>query len=233
MSGLYPLSRLQCSSHRADRHRRVLGRILRGDDAKRPRRLHAYRSGHGFVCYPLIQPDISFERSRVTVTVPIDSAVYQGARITDREVTVYGNVSESEWVADSYRAMIDDPAQDTLYRNLTDAFRKIRDENNLSDDEYLELMATYVQSFPYVNIPGNLVKFPIETVMEKSGTCEDRSLLLAGLLSHEGYRVALFSFGPESHGSRYRVEHLSLQKYRVCLPRDHELLVCRCPNQKT
>ena len=139
-----------------------------------------------------------FESATVTITVPVDASVYDGAKNTDKSVSIYGNVSESTWVSDSFRAMVDDPAQDQLYDDLTGQFRNIKEQQGLSDDEYLELMAAYTQSFTYVST-GSPAKFPVETVVDGTGDCADRSLLLAGLLSHEGYRVALFVFSPEAH----------------------------------
>jgi hypothetical protein len=72
--------------------------------------------------------------------------------------------------------------------------------DSLDDDEYLELMAVAVQSLPY-ETNGTLTapKFPIETYVDGRGDCDDKSLLLAGLLAREGYSVALFYFKPESH----------------------------------
>jgi hypothetical protein len=140
-----------------------------------------------------------FEQAMVEITVPINNSVYQGARQADQEITVYGNVPENIWRADSYRAMITDPAQDEFYHDLTGELNKIRVSKNLSDDEYLELMVIYVQSLQYESNTINPAKYPIETVMDGAGDCEDKCLLLAGLLSHEGYRVALFSFDPEDH----------------------------------
>lgn len=140
-----------------------------------------------------------FEQSSVTITVPVDASLYEGARVTDKSVSIYGNVSETVWITDSYRAMVTDPAQDQFYNDLTGEFRNVRDQRNLTSDEYLELMAVYAQSLTYVTSPDNRAKFPVETVVDGNGDCDDKSLLLAGLLSHEGYRVALISFGPEAH----------------------------------
>jgi hypothetical protein len=95
--------------------------------------------------------------------------------------------------------MINDAAQDPLYSDLTARFRKIRDDQKLSSDEYLELMAAYTQSLTYETTPDNPAKFPVETVVDGTGDCDDKSLLLAGLLSHEGYNVSLLSFSPEAH----------------------------------
>ena len=72
-------------------------------------------------------------------------------------------------------------------------------EQHLTDNEYVELMMAYVQSLTYVTKPDNPAKFPVETAVDQSGDCDDKSLLLAGLLAHEGYKVALLVFDPESH----------------------------------
>lgn len=141
----------------------------------------------------------SFEKEIITITVPVSDSVYQGAKLTNKEVTIYGNISKEVWIADSYRSMVNDPAQEDLYHALTMEFKKVKDSRGLSDDEYLELITTFVQSLRYETLTDNPAKFPVETVVDGSGDCDDKSLLLAGLLSREGYRVALLSFGNESH----------------------------------
>jgi hypothetical protein len=140
-----------------------------------------------------------FEKSKVTISVPIDAAVCQAAKSTSTSVTVYGNVTDKEWITDSYMEMINDPAQEQMYTDLITQFRKIKNNMGLSSDEYLELMATYIQSLPYQSRPGEVAKFPVETVVDGTGNCADKSLLLAGLLSREGYKVAIFTFTPENH----------------------------------
>ena len=140
-----------------------------------------------------------FEEGVINITVPVSDSVYQEAKLTAKETTLYGNVSEEIWVTDSYRSMVNDPAQDEIYRALNREFEKIKTGHGFSDDEYVELMTTFVQSLRYETLADNPVKFPVETVVDGSGDCDDKSLLLAGLLSREGYRVALLSFGPEAH----------------------------------
>jgi hypothetical protein len=140
-----------------------------------------------------------FEKNRITISIPVDAAVYHGAQSTDHYVTVYGNVSESVWQADSTLAMMNDPAQNQMFTDLLTQFRNLRDEQRLSTDEYLELMATYTQTLPYDSRPGSPAKYPVETVVDGKGDCADKSLLLAGLLSREGYKVAFLVFSPESH----------------------------------
>ncbi|NMB79174.1 MAG: hypothetical protein GYA23_08780, partial [Methanomicrobiales archaeon] len=140
-----------------------------------------------------------FQNGRATIAVSVNGSVYEGAKKADKSVTIIGNISDKIWISDSYRAMVNDPAQDTLYRDLLNGFRKIRDEHTLDSDEYLELMAVYVQSMRYETLEENPAKFPVETVVDQAGDCDDKSLLLAGLLAREGYSVALLSFGPENH----------------------------------
>jgi hypothetical protein len=154
---------------------------------------------------PSAQPPIiatktfPFEKEEITITVPVNASVYESAGHSDKTVRIIGNVSDAVWIADSYRAMVNDPAQEELYRDLIAEFLKVKAQDNLSDDEYLELMTVYIQSLRYETLQENPAKFPIETVVDGAGDCDDKSLLLAGLLSHAGYQVALLSFGPETH----------------------------------
>lgn len=150
---------------------------------------------------PLPSPDYSFPFGNVTISLSgsVDPAVYYGAKAAKKETVVRGNITDSTWIRETYFAMINDPAQDSFYSTLIGTFRSIRSQQHLDDDEYLELMAVFVQSMPYESLSENPPKFPIETYVDKSGDCDDKSLLLAGLLSREGYNVSLLSFAPEAH----------------------------------
>ena len=140
-----------------------------------------------------------FEDGAETVGVTIDAGLLAGARASEKEVMIRGDVPEGEWVAGAYRAQVLDPAQDRFYGDLLASFREVRDRRGLDGDRYLELMAAAVQQLPYVSAPGTAAKYPVETWADRSGDCDDKVLLLAGLLAREGYRVALLVFLPESH----------------------------------
>lgn len=168
-------------------------------------------AGHAEVNY--IQPDTTrpgsptttvvhtfpFEKGNVTISVPVNNSVYWGAKSTNKSVKVYGNVPFETWNSKSFHAMIFDPAQDELYNDLLGQFRNIRTSQNLSDDEYVELLAAYAQSLTYRVIDDNPAKYPVETVYDKEGDCDDKSLLLAGLLSREGYKTSLLLFEKDHH----------------------------------
>jgi hypothetical protein len=78
----------------------------------------------------------------------------------------------------------------------------LRDRLGLGPDEYAELIATYVQEMPYDSVAARRAvstRYPIVTAVDGTGVCADKSLLMAGLLQHEGFRVVLLDFLPESH----------------------------------
>jgi hypothetical protein len=147
----------------------------------------------------IISHQFPFEKTTVSLTVPINVSVYEGAKQADKSTMIHGNVSETIWLAETYHAMVNDPAQEEMYSSLLNDVKKTRFQQKLSDDEYLELIAVYIQSLRYETREQNPAKFPIETVVDRAGDCDDKSLLLAGLLSREGYPVAVLLFGPEAH----------------------------------
>lgn len=145
-----------------------------------------------------VSQTFSFENSTVTISTTINSSVYRGAKNTDKLIYTHPGVPVATWEGASARAMIQDPAQDEFYDDLLGSFRAIRSEQNLTDDEYAELLTAYVQSLKY-RASNDSAKYPIETVYDGEGDCDDTSYLLAGLLSREGYRVALFLFEHKNH----------------------------------
>jgi hypothetical protein len=141
-----------------------------------------------------------FKDFQVGLSSPVDPEVYAGARSAEKQVRIYDtSMDDDEWRSGLYRIMTMDPAQNSFYNNLTDEFRETRAVHDLDSDEYLELMTVFVQSLPYHNQNISSPKYPIETYHDREGDCDDKSMLLAGLLAHEGYSVALFYFGPEQH----------------------------------
>jgi hypothetical protein len=164
------------------------------------------------VIYPSIRPvevegtykdvGISFRFEGVTrsLSIPVNGTVYFGAQRAQKEALLTRDIPDSIFIPGYYLAFLNDPNQDEFYRDLLGAFREIRARESMDDDEYVELMAVAVQSLPY-ETDGTLTapKFPIETYVDGKGDCDDKSLLLAGLLAREGYSVSLLYFKPETH----------------------------------
>ena len=110
--------------------------------------------------------------------------------------------------------------QTPVYDELLGELRRIRDYYHLDEDEYLELIVYFVQkciwydgkkrrqflantSLTAENFNSYLFgdaditlaqRFPVETLVEGRGMCLEKSMLLAALLSREGYAAAIFLF---------------------------------------
>ncbi len=135
----------------------------------------------------------------VSLSFPVNVSVIEGTKKPVSIKSINSNDRDSVRIEDRYRAMVKDPAQDQIFSDPPDEFNKVRRLQGLSDDEYMELMTVYVQSLRYESLEQNPPKFPAETIVDGAGDCDDRSLLLTGLLARQGYSVALLSFGPEAH----------------------------------
>lgn len=150
---------------------------------------------------PPVAIEWRFEGAKHRIEIPVDSAVYHGAREAQKSaIFVDRDKQQSDWASGYFRAFIDDPQQDPLYDGLLSRLRALRESLGLDDDRYAELIISFAQALEYRTDPVNLEpKFPIETVVDMAGDCDDKSLLAAALLAREGYDVALLLFTPERH----------------------------------
>lgn len=138
--------------------------------------------------------DFPFMEGRVTGDIMLDLAPYNGAKSAGaKSMPLFGCSPERYYSAIAY-----DPAQDQMYAELLGFFDAYSDNHSLTGDEYIELLTTYVQNIPY-KTSGREIKFPIETVIEEWGDCDDKSILLAGLLDKKGYDAGVFLFKKDNH----------------------------------
>ncbi len=163
------------------------------------------------VVYPSIKPvagaanqtvthTFTFEGKPRAITVVVDGPLLAGAQAAEKSVIRFGRARENDWIEDYYPAFIFEKNQDPFFAALLGQLRGIRDAEGLDSDRYVELMTTFVQSIEYRTDPGDLSpKFPVETFAEQSGDCDDKTLLLGGLLAREGYDVAILLFASEEH----------------------------------
>jgi hypothetical protein len=154
----------------------------------------------GILCHQYTFP---FQNTSITITVRVNASLYYGAKNGDKYATVPEDVQPESMAPGYYRAFIEDTHQVEMYTDLLKSLRAIRQEHQYSDDEYLELLTVFVQSLPYDTFsgthPDTPARFPVETLVDGTGDCDDKSLLLAGLLAREGYDTALLLFIPEHH----------------------------------
>lgn len=152
-----------------------------------------------------VMPDVPvykfpFQDRSETLTANIEPDIYAGAKEAEKSARIYDDrIGQPEWLAGIYTAMITDPAQDDFYNDLLTRTRQEKQKAAFDDDEYIEYLSAFVQSIPYESLNLTDPKFPVETFVDGRGDCDDKSMLLAGLLSREGYRVALLYFETEMH----------------------------------
>jgi hypothetical protein len=140
-----------------------------------------------------------FEDKKQKISVTISDAVLDGARRAVKDAFSKTGEMPADWEEQYDRALIDDPAQDSFYKSVLEQTRLLRIKLNLDDNRYLEMLGALVQHIPYDSQSERDARFPVETVGDNKGDCDDRSRLLAALLSREGYAAALLHFDKENH----------------------------------
>jgi len=145
----------------------------------------------------------SFDGVKYSITPHVASDVYHGARNSTRLLVQIPGESDADWTRTYYRAFADDSANKPAINDVCRQLQAIRSRAGLDSNQYLELMAKYVQSIPYdwkmFESGTGKQRFPVETLVDGKGLCGDKSVLLADLLSHEGYSATLLDFEPEKH----------------------------------
>lgn len=156
---------------------------------------------NGFVSAAVSFP---FRHLNYSFTVNLPMSLYIGAKNSSKTAMIPSGIGDI-WLSKYYESFALDKNLTEFYSEVLKPFRKIRLENNLDDDEYLELITAYVQSIPYDTEKTASIdkapRFPVETVVDGTGICSDKSVLLAGLLSHEGYAVSILHFAKENHAA--------------------------------
>ncbi len=86
-----------------------------------------------------------------------------------------------------------------LTARLAAAFDRRAIEENLTEWEKINMVIDFVQSLQYQTETGEYPKYPIETLHDGGGDCEDTSILLAAVLDKMGIDCVLLS--PPGHMS--------------------------------
>ena len=114
----------------------------------------------------------------------IPKTVYDSYKTVDR-----GSIS-------SYSDYVTDLSDDEYLAGLVSVFRKAAKEENLSDMDVVKMIVSFVQNLSY--LPDKIEtgydeypKFPLETLADQGGDCEDTAILLASLLRELGYGAVL------------------------------------------
>jgi hypothetical protein len=103
-----------------------------------------------------------------------------------------------------YSSMAADPYDDTLMENMVSNLDEAAATRKLSKLEKANFVITFIQSLPYtediVTTPyDEYPRYPVETLFDRGGDCEDTSILTGALFTEMGYDVALLIFEEQQH----------------------------------
>lgn len=99
-----------------------------------------------------------------------------------------------------------DPDGEKILKTLVSRLKEIAEKEGIKGDRVVDFVISFVQAFPYisdsVSTPyDDYTRYPIETLVERKGDCEDTALLVAVLLKELGYGSALIIMPEEGHAA--------------------------------
>ncbi|WP_171006682.1 hypothetical protein [Halalkalirubrum salinum] len=107
----------------------------------------------------------------------------------------------------NYGTYITDAYGEPYISNFTDEFERLANEYGLNERETVNLVIRFVQQMEYT--PDDVStgfdqhsQYPVETLIEQGGDCEDSAILLSAFLSQMGYGCVLLYMPdtePEAH----------------------------------
>jgi len=117
--------------------------------------------------------------------------------------TQYTYYSDLPRIQDSdYSVYVTHPYDDEFINTIIRKFNFIALEEHLTEEEKINLVISFVQSLPYTvdsvtTSFDEYPRYPLETLIENGGDCEDTSILTASLLKSMNYDLILIS--PPAH----------------------------------
>lgn len=98
-----------------------------------------------------------------------------------------------------YASYISDPRDDDQLTSLITEVEEMAYAAGLNYWERLNLIIALVQSFTYVEEDGEYPRYPIETLVEGQGDCEDLAILTVAILQQMGFSSVLLAYTEERH----------------------------------
>lgn len=104
----------------------------------------------------------------------------------------------------AYGAYVSDNFDTPYIDEVVSTFKRYGERNGLSDSETINHMISFVQHLEYSTDQvsegvDEYPKFPVETLVDKGGDCEDSAILGAALLRRFGYGAKLIELPGERH----------------------------------
>ena len=97
-----------------------------------------------------------------------------------------------------YSSYITEPTDDEYLHSLAQVFINSTKENNLPKEDAVPMAVAFVQHLDYIDDDPSsdmdYPKYPLETLYDHGGDCEDTSILLCSLIREMGYGCCLIGF---------------------------------------
>lgn len=103
-----------------------------------------------------------------------------------------------------YAEYVNNPADDEWMDHLADLFENTAENLGWGEFETVSFVLAFVQSMPYTSDKvttgyDEWPRYPIETIIEGGGDCEDSSILFASIARGMGYEVVLLKLEEDEH----------------------------------
>jgi hypothetical protein len=149
-----------------------------------------------------------FNDARYTVGVNISSWGINDSKYLGKMAGDY-NSTTMDVAAEYYRKIIFETREESVYEDVLYDLRYYRDYSKMDNGTYVEFITAFVQSIPYNNDSSYVPLLPVETLIAGTGDCDDKSMLLAALLSTEGYATSLITVHT-SDLREYGADHMGI-----------------------
>jgi len=98
-----------------------------------------------------------------------------------------------------YDRYVTDRRDDPQVQSLLDALQQLAVAAGLDSWARLNLVIAFVQGIPYAAEEAEYPRYPLETLVDRQGDCEDMAILAAALLQRMHFDVVLLAFTEEQH----------------------------------
>jgi len=104
----------------------------------------------------------------------------------------------------NYGAYVSDTYDDQYIENIVGEYEEFGNQQGLADYEVINEMMRFVQNLEYTSDQvsagyNEYPKYPVETLVDREGDCEDSAILLASMLEEFGYGTVLLKFLDQQH----------------------------------
>ncbi|RYD05923.1 hypothetical protein N752_06675 [Desulforamulus aquiferis] len=95
-----------------------------------------------------------------------------------------------------YSVYVTDPVDDVFISRIAAKFMEVVKQEGYSPNQTVEFVVSFVQNLKYISDNASkgydqYARYPLETLVEQNGDCEDTSILLASILKEMNFGVVL------------------------------------------